>query len=92
LILGNISLVVCQTILGLGGFFVLLGIIFILWNRREQKRYYNSILLTKKDIKESLTHEPERPWLSAWQIGGMISLIVGGMLLIGGGVLWLIMY
>jgi hypothetical protein len=83
---------VCQAILGMGGLFVLLGIIFVLWNKREQKRYYNSILLTQKDIKESLTHEPERPWLRAWQIGGRISLIIGSMLLIAGGILWLIIY
>jgi hypothetical protein len=76
----------------MGGLFVLLGIIFILWSKREQKRYYNSILLTQKDIRESLTHEPERHWLSAWEIGGRISLIIGSMLLIGGGILLLIMY
>lgn len=81
-----------QAILGLGGFFVLLGIIFILENRKEKKRYYNSILLTQKDIKESITHEPERPWLNAWQIGGRIALIIGIMLLIVGGVLWFIMH
>ena len=86
------SLAVCKAILGMGGLFILLGIVFILWNRREQKGYYNSILLTQKDIKESLTHEPERPWLGAWQIGGRISLIIGSLLLIAGGVLWLIMY
>ncbi len=79
-----------QVILLMGGFFLLLGIIFVLWNKREKKRYYNSILLTQKDIKESLTHEPERPWLHAWQIGGRISLIVGIVLLIIGGILWLI--
>lgn len=79
-------------ILGLGGFFLLLGIIFVIWNKREKERYYNSILLTRKDIKESLTHDPERPWLSAWQIGGRISLVLGVMLLIAGGVLWLIAY
>jgi hypothetical protein len=74
----------------MGGFFLLLGIIFVLWNKREKTKYYNSILLTQKDIKESLTHEPERPWLHAWQIGGRISLIVGIVLLIIGGILWLI--
>jgi len=79
-----------QVILLMGGFFLLLGIIFVLWNKREKTRYYNSILLTQKDIKESLTHEPERPWLHAWQIGGRISLIVGIVLLIIGGILWLI--
>ncbi len=75
-------------ILGMGGFFVLLGIIFILGNRREKRKYYNSILLTQRDIKETITHEHERFWLQAWQIGGWISLVVGIVLLIIGGVLW----
>jgi hypothetical protein len=79
-----------QIILGMGGFFILLGIIFILWNKREKKRYYNSILLTRRDIKETITHEHERFWLHAWQIGGRISLIVGIALLTIGGILWYI--
>jgi hypothetical protein len=77
-----------QIILGMGGFFVLLGIIFMLGNRREKRKYYNSILLTRRDIKETITHEHERFWLQAWQIGGWISLIVGIVLLIIGGILW----
>jgi hypothetical protein len=76
-----------QIILGMGGFFVLLGIIFVLGNRREKKKYYNGILLTQRDIKETITHEHERFWLQAWQIGGWISLIVGIVLLIIGGIL-----
>ncbi len=85
------SLASYQIMLGFGGFFVLLGVIFVLWNRKEKKNYYNSILLTRRDIREALTHEPERPWLHAWQIGGRVSLILGIVLLITGGVLWLIM-
>jgi hypothetical protein len=77
-----------QVILGMGGFFVLLGIIFILGNRREKRKYYNSILLTQRDIKETITHEHERFWLQAWQIGGRISLVLGIVLLISGGILW----
>jgi len=77
-----------QIILGMGGFFVLLGIIFMLGNRREKKKYYNSILLTRRDIKETITHEHERFWLQAWQIGGWVSLTVGIVLLIIGGVFW----
>jgi hypothetical protein len=77
-----------QVILGLGGFFILLGIIFILWNRREKNKYYNHILLTQRDIKETITREHERFWLLAWQIGGRVSLIVGIVLLIIGGILW----
>ena len=77
-----------QVILGMGGFFVFLGIIFIIWNKREKEKYYNSILLTRKDIKETITHEHERFWLQAWQIGGRISLVVGIVLLITGVILW----
>jgi hypothetical protein len=77
-----------QVILGLGGFFVLLGILFILWNRRERNKYYNHILLTQRDIKETITREHERFWLLAWQIGGRVSLIVGIVLLIIGVILW----
>jgi hypothetical protein len=86
------SLASCQAILGMGVFFILLGVAFILWNRKEKKRYYNSILLTQRDVKEFMTHEPERSWLSAWQIGGRISLIIGITLVIAGGVLWLVLY
>jgi hypothetical protein len=79
-----------QIFLGMGGFFALLGIIFILGNRREKRRYYNNILLTRRDIKEIITREHERFWLLAWQIGGRVSLIVGIVLLIIGGILWYI--
>jgi hypothetical protein len=77
-----------QIFLGMGGFFALLGIVFILGNRREKSRYYNHILLTRRDIKEIITREHERFWLLAWKIGGRISLIVGIVLLIIGGILW----
>jgi hypothetical protein len=77
-----------QVVLGLGGFFLFLGIIFVLWNKREKNRYYNSILLTQRDIKETITHEHERFWLHAWKIGGRISLVVGAVLLIIGVILW----
>ncbi len=77
-----------QVVLGLGAFFILLGIVFILWNRREKNKYYNSILLTRRDIQETITREHERLWLHAWRIGGWISLIVGMVLLIMGGILW----
>ena len=82
------SLASYEAVLGMGGLFVLLGIVFVLWNRRERKGYYNSILLTRRDVKESLIGEPDRPWLHAWQIGGRVSLIVGIVLLIIGGILW----
>lgn len=80
----------CRAIFGLGIFFILVGIALMLWNKREKKTYYNS-LVTRRDMKEFITHEPERLWLNAWQIGGRISLIIGIILAIAGGVLWLIL-
>ena len=85
-------LATCQAMLGMGVLFILLGVAFILWDKKEKKAYYNSILLTQKDVKEYMTHEPERPWLNAWRIGGRISLLIGIMLAIAGGILWLILY
>jgi 3-deoxy-D-manno-octulosonic-acid transferase len=81
------SLATYQIILVMGGCFLLLGIIFMLWNKREKNKYYNSILLTRRDIKETITHEHERFWLHAWRIGGRIALIVGIILLIIGAIL-----
>jgi len=81
----------CQAILGIGVAFVFLGVASMLWSRKEKKAYYNSIA-AQRDVKEFITHEPERPWLDAWRIGGRIFLIIGVMLAIAGGVLWLILY
>jgi len=85
------ALISCQAMLGLGAFFIVLGLIFILWGRRERKAYYNSTL-GQRDLKEFIAHEPERLWMNAWQIGGRISLIVGVILATAGGVLWLVLY
>lgn len=80
-----------QAILGLGLFFVLMGIAFVSWNRKEARTYYTS-LASRKDVKEFITHEPKRPWLGAWGIGGKISLVIGGMLLGAAVVLWLVFF
>lgn len=81
----------CQAILAMGVFFIVLGVAFLLWNRREVKSYYNS-KSTKRDLGEFLFHEPERLWLNAWQVGGRIALVLGILLTIAGGVLWLVLY
>jgi len=74
----------------MAGLFVLLGVVSILWHRKEKKMYYNSIVLSRKDVKEFMTHEPERPWLGAWQLGGRIFVILGVCLAIAGGILWVV--
>jgi len=49
-------------------------------------------MAAQRDVKEFISQEPERPWLDAWRIGSRIFLIIGVMLTIGGGVLWLVLY
>ena len=85
------SLVTCQIILGMGVFFLLLGSAFVAWDRREKKAYYDS-LLGRRDLREFIEREPQRSWMNAWRTGGHISLILGCILAIVGGVLWLVLY
>jgi len=85
------SLTSCQAILGIGVCFIFLGVASVLWSRKERKAYYNS-MVAQRDVKEFITHEPERTWLDAWRIGSKIFLIIGVMLTIAGGVLWLVLY
>ena len=71
-------------LMGVGGFFIILGVVLLLLGRREEKTYYNS-RLTEVDVREFLEHSPERPELGALRIGGRISVAVGVVLLAVGG-------
>jgi len=73
--------------MGIGGFFILLGIILILWGRGEAKGYYDS-LATRPDVREFLERWPQRPRLGAMRIGGWIALAVGLVLAATGGAFW----
>ena len=76
----------CWAILGMGIFFTLFGVAALLLGRRERNSYYDSIL-KGRDIKEYITHEPQRSWLSAWEVGGKVSLVLGILLLVAVGVI-----
>jgi uncharacterized iron-regulated membrane protein len=85
------SLASCQAILGMGIFFIVLGLGFIVWDRREKRAYYDS-LLDRKDLREFIERQPQRSWMNAWRTGGRISLMLGLLLGIAGAALWLILY
>ena len=74
----------CFIMLGMGGFFVILGIILVVWGRGEQRGYYDS-LAERGDAREFLEHWPERPRVGALKIGGWIALSVGLVLAVVGG-------
>jgi len=63
-------------LIGMGGLFILLGLAAIIWGKREEKSYYNSIS-TRPDVKEFLEHEPKRPEHGALKTGGWITIIIG---------------
>jgi len=74
--------------MGMGGFFILLGLGAIIWGRREEKSYYDS-LSTRNDTREFLEHWPQRPQFGALKIGGWVSIAIGVSMIVIGGVLLL---
>lgn len=75
-------------LMGMGGLFVILGLVAIFWDWREQKSYYDAIS-TRPDVREYMEHSPRRPELGAVKIGGRIAVTVGLLLAVMGGAFWL---
>ncbi len=75
-------------LMGVGGLFILLGLVAIIWGKGEEKSYYES-LSARKDMREYLEHQPERPEPGALKIGGWIAITIGLLMLAMGGVFWI---
>jgi len=75
-------------IIGLGGIFVLLGVAAFFWGRKEAEDYYRA-KSAYSDVREYMEHTPERPEPGALKIGGLITVIIGLVMLIMGGAFWL---
>ena len=75
-------------LMGIGGVFILLGLAAIIWGKREEKSYYDS-LSTRADLREYLEHWPQRPEPGALKVGGWIAITIGLLMLALGGGLWL---
>ena len=72
-----------------GGVFVILGLGSVLWGKKEEKRYYDS-LATRVDLREFVAHWPGRPEPGALKVGGWIAVAVGVVIAAIGGVLALV--
>jgi hypothetical protein len=70
-----------------GGIFILLGVIGILWGIREEKRLFEA-LAAKPDLREFSLHHVESPQPGALKAGGWIAIAVGVVVLIVGIVIW----
>ncbi|MFC1971679.1 hypothetical protein ACFLV0_07165 [Chloroflexota bacterium] len=75
-------------LVGVGGGFIIIGLAAIIWGRHEDKSYFNS-LTARHDLREFMTHWPERPQPGALRMGGWIAIVVGLLLLAAGFVSWL---
>lgn len=75
-------------LVGMGGAFILLGIVGLFWSKREEKSYYNSIT-TRSDAREFLEHWPRRPQFGSLMIGGWIAIAIGVLMIVVGGAFYL---
>ncbi len=74
-------------LMGVGGFFVIIGVLGIFFGKNEEHGYYDS-LGNRTDVREFLEHQPERPEFGALRIGGWLAVVVGAVTLIMGNIFW----
>jgi hypothetical protein len=67
----------------MGSIFILLGLVAIIWGKKEEKSYFNN-LSTRPDTREFMEHWPQRPQFGALKIGGWIAIAIGVLMLIWG--------
>ncbi|MFC1942615.1 hypothetical protein ACFLWU_05305 [Chloroflexota bacterium] len=75
-------------LLAVGGGFLVLGLIGILWGRYEEKSYFDS-LSGKPDMREFMEHWPKRPQPGSLRTGGWIAIAAGVLMLAVGCIIWL---
>lgn len=77
-------------LMGVGALFLVLGLATVIWGKREEKGYYNALSSRPGDTREFMEHWPPRPQPGALKAGGWIAIAIGVVMLITGGVLWLL--
>ncbi|MFC1914728.1 hypothetical protein ACFLWK_00515 [Chloroflexota bacterium] len=75
-------------LMGLGGLFLILGVVSVVGGKREEKGYYDS-LSARPDMREFVEHTPQRPEPGALKIGGWITITIGVVMIALGGGFWL---
>lgn len=72
-----------------GGGFIILGIMGIMWGRHEEKSYFDT-LASRRDVREFMEHWPARPQPGALRVGGWIAIAIGFLMLLVGTVFLLL--
>lgn len=73
-----------------GGVFVAIGLMLAIWGKREENNYYNNLSTRPGDTREFMEHWPARQQPGALKIGGWITIVIGVVTLLTGGVLFLL--
>jgi len=74
-------------LMGMGGLFLILGIALVVWGKREESGYYNS-LSTRTDVRKFLERE-SRPRFESLKVGGWLAITVGLVMIAMGSAFWL---
>jgi len=80
----------CLILIGVGGLFLVIGILMYTWGKREEERYYGELAKRPGDTREFMERWPSRPQPGALKIGGVIAIFLGAVLLATGGIFCLI--
>lgn len=72
-----------------GGVFIVLGIVGIIWGRHEEKRIFEA-LAQQPDLREFSLKHVESPQPGALKMGGWIAIALGVLLLAVGIIWWLL--
>lgn len=72
----------------IGVVFLFLGIIGILWGKKEESAYYGAVS-GKIDVREFVDRNPLRPEPIALKIGGRIAIAIGIVVLLVSGAFYL---
>ncbi len=73
-------------LIGVGGLFLVIGILMYTWGKREEDSYYSEVAKRPGDTREFTERWPPRQQPGALKIGGVIAIGLGGVLLLTGGV------
>jgi hypothetical protein len=72
-------------LIGVGCFFILLGIISLLWASREEKNM-KTVLSRRTDVRDFIDGWPMRVGPGSTRIGGLVFIVVGAAALLLGAI------
>jgi multisubunit Na+/H+ antiporter MnhB subunit len=80
----------CLILIGVGGLFLVIGIMIYTWGKREEERYYSEVAKRPGDTREFVERWPPRQQPGALKLGGAIAIALGAVLLVTGGIFCLL--